>query len=358
MSDSTLTLSRPAAAASDNPGSPQDGAAELAAAMFPTTVPCLTTVARLGVAAALDAGPRTIGDLAAQAGCDPEALTKVIAVLAAEGIFALSPDGTVAHTPRSEPLSPAHPRSLHDMALLIGEEWLWRCWGVLPDAVRTGAPAFALAFGESAWSWLPRHPDAGRVFHAAMAAFSRTVSDQLVAALPVLAGERVVCDLGGGTGTYLAAILRANTSVEHGIVLDAPDVVAQAQAHPVDPELSACGRLQFTAGNFLEQVPAADLYVAKQIIHSWTDDDVIALLRVVREANPRARVVIAEFVADASSPRFARDFDLTMFLTMPGAVRRAEDLERIVAAAGFELVGIHATASTLSLIEARPRGAE
>lgn len=350
------TLTRPATATA-NPGAWQDAPAELAARMFPTTVPCLTTVARLGIPALLDDGPAPVGELASRVDCDAEALAKVLAVLAAEGIFALDPDGVVAHTRLSEPLSPAHDRSLHEMALLIGEDWLWRCWGVLPDAVRTDSPAFAIAFGESAWSWLPRQPEAGRVFHGAMAAFSRTVADQLVGALDVLPGERSACDLGGGTGTYLAAILRANPGLEQGVVLDAPDVVAQAHARPVDAELLEAGRLGFAAGNFLEQVPPADLYVAKQIIHSWTDDDIVTLLRAVRAANPQARVVLAEFVSDASSPRFARDFDLTMFLTMPGAVRRADDLDRIARAAGFALTAIHPTASTLSLIELRPEPA-
>ncbi len=356
MSAAVVTAPGLDAFAGASPGvDPERTAAEsLAAKMFPTTVPCLSTAARLGLAAALDDGPLTRAELATVVGAAEDALHKVLAVLTDEGVFDVLADGRIAHSPLSRVLSPAHPRSLHAMALLIGDDWLWRCWNHLPAAVATGRSAFDLAFGQSAWSWLQTHPDHARTFHQAMAAFSTTVVDQLVAVLPV-AAERTVCDLGGGTGTYLAAILRAHPGLEHGVVVDSEAVVAQARAAAAAPDLVEAGRLSYEVGDFLQQVPSADLYVAKQILHSWPDEDIVTLLRRVHEAAPRSRVVVAEFVGEDDAPRFARDFDLTMFLTMPGSVRGDGDLRRVFSEAGYDVVAVHPTGSTLSLVEATPR---
>src|SRR5215471_1764388 len=72
---------------------------------------CLTTVANFKVADALGDTPRTAAELAADTGVNPEALRRMVRLLAAHGVFACSGD-RVAHTPASQLLRADHPYSM------------------------------------------------------------------------------------------------------------------------------------------------------------------------------------------------------------------------------------------------------
>jgi hypothetical protein len=74
---------------------------------------CLHVVAYLGVADALDEEtPRTASDLAAAVGARPDALGRVLRLLAAQGIFEMQGSDTFRHSPASRLLRTDHPQSM------------------------------------------------------------------------------------------------------------------------------------------------------------------------------------------------------------------------------------------------------
>ena len=79
----------------------------------------LHVVADLGVADALDETPRTTADLAASVGADPEALGRVLRLLAAHGVFEMQGD-TFGHSPSSRLLCTDHPQSMRAFARMFG----------------------------------------------------------------------------------------------------------------------------------------------------------------------------------------------------------------------------------------------
>src|SRR5688572_10786179 len=85
--------------------------------------------ARLGIADILARGPKTPTEVGAEVGAEPGALYRVLRALASLGIFADAPDGTFTMTPLAEALCSAAEGSLRDVAVLYGDEWLWRGYG-------------------------------------------------------------------------------------------------------------------------------------------------------------------------------------------------------------------------------------
>src|SRR5919198_3494026 len=102
---------------------------------------------------------------------------------------------------------------------------------------------------------------------------------------------RTVADVGGGQGSTLAAILRANPSVR-GILLDQPQVVAGAE--PVLRAACVADRCEVVGGDMLQEVPAGvDAYLIKRVLMIWGDEPAIRLLRHCAEALPeQGRVLV------------------------------------------------------------------
>jgi hypothetical protein len=143
--------------------------------------------------------------------------------------------------------------------------------------------------------------------------------------------------------------------VRRGVLADLPPVIEQAKARPDLAELVAAGRLDFAAGNFFDGVPSGvDLYVTKQIWHSWRDEQVVGLLRACRAASPTARFAATELVQRPGVSRFVKNFNLIMLITMAGSIRTAEDFETVFRQGGYRLERIVDTGTAFSVVEAVP----
>lgn len=329
--------------------------AALAELMFPSAVRCISVVAQYRIADLLAAGPRSVRELAEESGTSPQALAKVLRLLSEVGVFVELEGEVFANTPMSEYLRPGIPGSLHAMARMVGEPWMWACWGGLDESVATGAPAFEKAYNTSLWAWFAQNPGSARLFNDAMTEFSDAFSAQLVSAYPEFGQAGVVADLGGGLGSYLAAILASYPAIREGILIDLPRVIDQARSRQELAPLITAGRYVFSPGDFFDSVPGAvDIYVTKQIMHSWQDDQLLRVLRHCRESSPAARIVAAEFVHHPGTTRFVKNFDLVMLITMSGSVRTAEQFADVYQRAGYRLSRIVPTETAFSLIEGVP----
>lgn len=323
--------------------------------MFPSAAQCVRIAAELGLADLLADGPLPVGELAAKAGAVPRPLSGMLRVLTVEGVFAEPSPGVFANTPRSELLRRGVPDSQFVMSGLGAADWLWASYGELGHSVRTGAPAFPKVYNTHLWAWLGQNPDSARQFNNALDEFSTTLGPRILGSYPEFAEAGVVADLGGGTGSYLANILSAFPSVRRGVLVDQPSVIEQAKARADLADLVDAGRLDFFAGDFFADVPTGiDLYVTKQITHSWSDDKLVSLLKLCRDASPTARIAAAELVQTQDAPRFVRHFDVMMYVTMAGFLRTAEEYAELFGQAGYELKRVVPTNTAFSIIEAVP----
>ncbi len=308
--------------------------------------------AKLGIADRLVAGPVTGATLARDLAVDEVALTRVMRLLVAQGIFAQAPSGEYANTPLSSTLTTGGGESLRDLAIWWCEEPHWRVFGHLLESVRTGRPAWPMVHGMDLFAYLTEaNPPLGAIFHRAMTSFSGTTIPAVLAAHD-FSGCGVVADIGGGHGHLLAAILAAAPHTG-GILFDLPAAVAGA------PEQFATAgvadRARIVTGSFFDPLPfTADTVVLKHILHDWPDDDCVRLLGRVRDALPaRGRVLVVEMVVpDTDSPHFSKVCDIEMLVSVGGRERSPTEFARLFAAAGLRMTKVVPTASVVSIIEA------
>ena len=317
------------------------------------TTQLIYVAATLGIADALSGEPRTPTELAAEVGAEPTALHRLLRALASLGVFAETADGSFTMTPLAEALCNDAQGSLRDVALLYGDEWLWRAYGRMLHGVRTGKPAFDDVHGRTFYEYLDHDPAASAVFHRAMSGYSAQESRAIGEAYDFSRAATVV-DVGGGHGTLLTAILRAHEHLT-GIVCDLESVVPGAERQLAEAGLSS--RAVAIAVDFFRAVPGGGgVYVLKSVLHNWDDDACVAILKACRRAMSRqARLIVAERVVPPGNvPSEAKLFDVNMMVVTGGRERTEREYAALLAAAGLHLTRVIPTRSALSLVEAVP----
>jgi hypothetical protein len=299
-------------------------------------------------------GPRSPGDLAERVDADPDALYRVLRALASVGVFTERADGTFALTPLAEPLRSDVSGSLRPFAIMMGAEGVWRSWGEVLHTVRTGEPAFDQVFGMPIFDYYAANPAAARMAAANLSARSARENAAVVAAYDFGAADRVM-DVGGGEGSLLRAILAAHPRLR-GVLFEMPHVVELARAALVGaPESDRC---ELVAGDFFTAIPMTDsLLVLKKVIHDWTDERAITILRNCRAALPAGgRLLLMEnVIRPGNEPSFGKWLDLLMLVYAGGRERTADEFRELLALSGLEMEQVVPTAAGVCVIEAVAR---
>jgi hypothetical protein len=309
--------------------------------------------AMLGIADLLKDGPKSSDELANRVGVHPHNLYRVLRALASLGIFAESSHGRFELTPQAEPLQTGVPGSLHPYAIRVGGEWMWGPWGQLLHSVRTGETAFDHVFDMGFFEYLSRNPQAGEVFNETMTISTEGGSAAVLAAYD-FSGIATVVDVGGGHGSFIAAILKANPPLR-GVLFELPHV-AEGARRVIEAE-GVADRCEIVAGDFFEAVPSGgDAYVLKIIIHDWNNEHAEAILQNCRHAmtNNGRLLLVERVIPPGNGPSEAKLLDINM-MVMTGGVNRTEaEFEALFGATGFKLTKIVPTQSQFSIIEGMP----
>jgi hypothetical protein len=314
----------------------------------------LNVVVRLGVADALARGPRSVAELAADAGVNEDALYRVLRALASVGVFEEHASRRFALTAAGEILRADVRGSMRDMAMWITSPFHFRVYAELMHSVETGQPAAEQVTHMPVFEYFKRDTRLSEIFNNAMTAFSNSVIPAALAVYDFSGIERLV-DVAGGHGAVLTAILRKYPAMK-GVLFDLEHVVAGAR--PRIEALGLAGRCTTESGDFFKAVPKGDAYVMKHIIHDWDDERAAAILRNIRTAmgGTRGRVILLENVLQpGNTPDFGKIIDLEMLAMPGGRERTATEFEALFARAGFTLTKIVRTESPLSVIEAVAR---
>jgi SAM-dependent methyltransferase len=314
----------------------------------------LHVAAELGLADRIGDDPRPVTELAAESGAHPEKLLSLCRALASFGIFTVDSEGRVGHTPRSRYLrSDARP-TLHYAARFFGTPGNWGAWGNLEHAVMTGESAFEPLFGMPNFEYLRTHPEEATRFDAFMQ-HSPDDRHAAVAAAYDFSAAGVVVDVGGGTGGLLRAILEAYPAVR-GVLFDRENVVADA-AGVLGPQAKRCN---VVAGDFFTSaLPAeGDVYTMSQILHDWSDERCLAILRNLRTAmKPGARLLVVERVLDGAGAAEPMNYltDMQMMVLFPGAKERTlAEFAHLFRQSGFSGPRVVPTRSAFNIIETGP----
>jgi hypothetical protein len=307
--------------------------------------------AALGVAELLAAGPMTDLELAHATQAHRPSLYRVLRLLAALGLFNEGPDRSFSLTVVGDRLRADAPASMRSWAMLVESSGGVRAFDPILETVRTGRAGLDIAHGMPLFEFLSQHPELAGGFDAAMsertAAFAPSVADRYD-----FSSLRTVVDVGGGKGTLLAAILRAQTHLR-GVLFERP--APAAEAHEVFRAAGVSGRCEIASRDFFDAVPTgADANVLANVVHDWDDARAAHIVRNCRHAMADGgRVLVVERLI-ADNPVDAVPVllsDLNMLVFTGGQERTNVEYGRLLADAGLVLGDIHAVAAPYGVIE-------
>lgn len=310
-----------------------------------TTPWCLRVAATLRIAHHIAAGRTRVEELAEAAGCDAEALDAVLGHLVSNGVFQEHSAGRFGLNPAAEELRDQE-RWL-DLDRLGGRTAY--AWNSLLVYVRTGRPAYQQLFGRPFWDDLAANPDLAADFDALMGPPGHGLPDYDIELTGGWDGVRCVVDVGGGTGAMLATLLRLHPHTR-GVLLDLPGTVARSAE-----VLSGAGvaeRVTVIGQSFFDPLPAgADVYLLKNVLNDWPDDETGAILRRCAEAaRPNGQVVILGGVAPGEAPRRVEPETV---LT-GGRTNTVEQFRQLARQAGLELSASGTQRSGRFVVQCRP----
>ncbi len=220
---------------------------------------------------------------------------------------------------------------------------LYPLWAHLEDAVVRGTPRWRQAFGLRGSGLLTRlarrtgcfrnafpAERARRDFAAGMHAFGLISSPQVAAAFD-LAGFRRMVDLGGSTG-HLAMAIKDRYPTMQACIFELPEVLPDVRRHVGD-------RAQLAGGDFfMSPLPPGDLYALGKVLHNWSDERAIMLLRRVHQALPSGgAVLVVERLLDedGGGPSPVHLHSLNMLVSTGGRERTFSGYRALLQSAGF-----------------------
>ncbi|KAF7146830.1 hypothetical protein RHSIM_Rhsim04G0071700 [Rhododendron simsii] len=257
-------------------------------------------------------------------------------------------------TPTSRLLLKDEPLNIRPFLLAMLDPVLTKPWHHVSEWFQNDDPTpFDMAQGRTFWDYAGHEPQLNHFFNDAMASDARLVmSVVLKDCKGVFEGLNSLVDVGGGTGTVAKAIADAFPELEC-TVLDLPHVVA---------DLQGSGNLKFVGGDMFQAIPSTDAILLKWILHDWSDEESIKILKRCKEALPSkgGKVIIIDMKVenekkgDDDSMETQLFFDMLMMILVTGRERTEKEWAKLFADAGFSDYKITPILGLRSLIEVYP----
>lgn len=238
--------------------------------------------------------------------------------------------------------------------LILFDEALFETWAHLEQAIRTGAPVRAPDMFQN------RAEETER-FIRAMDSLTRARGDaRYIAERLDLSHVSKVADVGGGPGTYVAAMVRRWPHLRAAIY-DLPATLEVSRRILAEREPAASARIDLVRVDYLyDEIPGpCGALFMSNIIHSEDETTNAELFRkCFRALEPDGLMIIKDHImnADLTEPRAGAIFALYLLLTTHGRDYSFDEVSRWLSAAGFVDISHEALPSppfTSSIIKAR-----
>ncbi|GER34023.1 O-methyltransferase [Striga asiatica] len=311
-------------------------------------------------------GSMTISDLSAALGCSPPILGRIMRYLAHRGFFKQTrklddPPEKIyyAQTALSRMLMKDSDDSMIAFVMFESSPVMLAPWHKLSARAREDGvgSAFEAAHVEDIWSYAAKNPEHSKLMDDAMSSHARVAVSEIVDQYPAaFEGVRTLVDVGGGDGTALRTLVKLCPWVR-GINFDLPHVVSVA------PRSDGVDHVE---GDMFEKVPEADACFLMWVLHDWSDDECIQILKNCREAVPKdtGKVMIAEAVINEGGEKEEDEhmyadvrlaLDMVMLAhTEKGYERTIKEWDHVIKAAGFTKYTVRHIHAIVSVIEAYP----
>lgn len=312
----------------------------------------ISVAAELNLADLLKNGRKTIAELTSLTGMLEDPLYRIMRLLASEGIFKETGDKEFSNTSVSESLLEEELKYFVQHTL---DKIQFQISGEMIHSVKTGKSSLGLFVNEDAFEYIGQSHELNDLYNKAM---TNTSKMQVPAILSVFNFNRFkhIVDVGGGVGFLLSAIMEKHPGL-HGTLFDLPHVVEYSKDLIEGKNIG--DRLRVIPGSFFETIPdGGDLYVMKNILHCWSDENSIKILQNIRKIlSQNGKLLIIEtIVKNDNKPSFGKMTDIYMMVGLGGRERTGKEYQILLKMAGFRIEKIIPTVSPLSLILAASDG--
>ncbi len=217
--------------------------------------------------------------------------------------------------------------------LILFDEAIFETWTHLEQTIRSGAPARPTDMFQS-------RPEETERFIRAMDSLTRARGDPTYVADRLdLSRVSMIADIGGGPGTYVAAMLRRWPHLRAAIY-DLPATLEVARAILAEREPAALARIDLVRVDYLyDEIPGpCGALFMSNIIHN-EDETANAQLfcKCFRALEPGGMMIVKDHImnADLTEPRSGAIFALYLLLATRGRDYSCEEVSRWLADASF-----------------------
>ncbi|XP_010442952.1 PREDICTED: indole glucosinolate O-methyltransferase 1-like [Camelina sativa] len=224
-----------------------------------------------------------------------------------------------------------------------------KTWTHLKDVILEGKDAFSSAHGMKLFKYIQTDEGFGKVFNRAMLESSTMVMEKVLRDYEGFTDAKTLVDVGGGLGSTLGLITSKYPHII-GINFDLAVVLANAPSYP---------GVTHVAGDMFTKIPNADAIFMKWILHDWTDEHCVQILKNCwKSLKENGKVIIVEMVTpvEAMSRDICSNIVFGMDITMltqcsSGKERSLSEYETLAHASGFSRCEIVCPVSPFSVIE-------
>ncbi|MEO7653655.1 MAG: methyltransferase [Bryobacteraceae bacterium] len=262
--------------------------------------------------------PENLETLRSRLGLHPRSARDFLDALVALG-FLQRVEGTYRNTPSTDLFLDRNKASYMGGMLEMANHRLYRFWGNLTEALRTGQlQNEAKAGGSPFFEALYADPARLKQFLKAMSGLSRGANLAIAAKFP-WKNYKTVVDVGTAQGDLVVQIVKAHQHLS-GIGFDLPEVGPVFEDYVEENGLSA--RVKFLPGSFFtDPVPGADVVTMGHILHDWDLEEKKMLIAKVYETLPAGgALVVYEALIDDDRSQNALGLlmSLNMLIETPG----------------------------------------
>ncbi|KAL8093544.1 caffeic acid 3-O-methyltransferase-like [Apium graveolens] len=244
--------------------------------------------------------------------------------------------------------------SLAPLLLMVHDKVIIDSWYHLKDAVLEGGIAFDKAHGMQGFKYLAKDNRFNDVFNQAMYHHSSIVMKKILQVYTGFQELTEIVDIGGGTGATLAKIISKYPQIR-GINFDLPHVIQNA---------APLTGVEHVGGNMFESVPKGRVIFMKWILHDWSDQHCLKLLKNCYYALPEfGKVITVESILPEhknriSSPKldYVTGSDVLMLAINPGKERNLKEFEALAKESKFATVKVICSAAGYSVLEFLKQG--
>lgn len=300
----------------------------------------LYTSVRLGIIDLLGDGPMSADVIANELDLHADNCYRLLRALGHFGVLEETQDHRFTLTPVGKLFQADHPHSVQHLLLVDrSPEWVLPMLH-LSDIIEEGEPnGFVREFGCEFFEYLEQNQEFGAIFNDHMTARSKRETEFVLDALDAydFSAFSHVCDVGGGHGHLLCRLLETNPHLD-GTVLELPSVIAEEDRLWAS-KVGVVDRCEYQEGDMFEEVPEADAYLMKFILHDWVDKECVRILSNVYEAAPSdgRLFVIESVVPGPKTSHFSKRLDMTMMVHTGGCERTKSEYSRLLKRAGWTL---------------------